>query len=34
MFHLKTFALAAAVAAMAMIGTVDAQTKIKIGRTL
>ncbi|MBT4718336.1 MAG: ABC transporter substrate-binding protein, partial [Rhodospirillaceae bacterium] len=34
MFHLKTFALAAAVAAMAMIGTADAQTKIKVGRTL
>jgi|GEM_PF-5976826 len=34
MFYIKTFALAAAVAAMAMIGTADAQTKIKIGRTL
>ena len=34
MFKTKTFALAAVVAVMAMVGTAGAQTKIKIGRTL
>ena len=34
MFHIKTFALAVAVAAVAMVGIAEAQTKIKVGRTL
>ena len=34
MFKAKAFALAAAVAALALVGTAEAQTKIKIGRTL